>query len=195
MKRDYLTYDEAMAYYIPRVARTISRKYRRYGIEFEDVQQELHLWLLEPGREGLTGEQRCRRWLAKEPQKLYTMERAMEHAVGREGFAEKQKASAAGYKTSDVFWYTPTKVSDILELIAQGYSPGERPAAGTDDGSLWDENAAAFYADVTKAVAVVGDNEPQVIAEYLNGLYYDGPGSRRVVSNYKSQAVTSYERG
>ena len=188
---EVLTYDEALGWFIPKVSKSIAKKYGRYGVTAEDATQELWVWILSDGRDGQTGEQRIRRWLSKDPQQLVSLERAMEHAIGREGFAEREKSRVAGYKVSDVFWYSPQNVADMLELLEDpGYPHGSRPSSGDDPGALWDENLAAMAADVERALLHTRSGDPDTLAGWLNDKKGQFAGKRKVLANSTAVAYT-----
>ena len=105
--RKHYTYSD-MELFVARAASWTARKYRDYGVEYEDACQEIRLWLASGG------EKKVRRWLKSNPQQTTRIFFSMLD-ISR-GYAEREKADKSGYAVEDVQWYSTALLEDLIPL-------------------------------------------------------------------------------
>ena len=197
------TFPDIATRFVRKAATYTHRRYRHYGVEADDVTQELYVWLYGPG------EVKVRRWLAADPQQTTRIYRSLlDKALA---YAEREKASRVGYETDDVHWYSPTLVEGLIPLALdstfdgkpplEGESSGRRTASASEGGDY-----LAMVADVRRALDRCGewvrltflncepgaggwDEAVRVVVNFLGG---ESPyrERRRAVSNDRALAIT-----
>lgn len=144
---------------ITSAAKICTSRYRGY-VEFQDVQQELYLWLL-------SHYDRAERWRAEHDEKHAerTLIKALRNVA--EGYCRNEKAQKEGYAADDEFFYSIPMVADLLALSFDpdwmmprsaelDASPSGKPAS--EGGNLM-----AMVADVTRALATLPDPDQRLL--------------------------------
>lgn len=187
---NFYTFDD-MPGFIAKAASYVAHRYRFYGVEKDDVSQEIYVWLYGQGRA------KIERWLdtdGETPQQTTRIYRSMLD-VGLK-YGEKEKAAKAGYRPDDVWWYTPSSVEGLIPLVldetytqANGHI-GDLITMVVDirkaiqEAGLW-----GFFADSTEEHDDWLINLQQVV-DRLGGER-PAVGRRRVLTNATAQAITS----
>lgn len=164
MNTELLSADHAA---VSSASRILTSRYKGY-VSFEDVQQELYLWLL-------GHYDRAERWRAEYSEKHAerTLVKALRNAGER--YCRAEKAEFEGYTPDDEFFYSIPMVADLLRLSfdpewveptspikeEDEYVGGARPAS---------ENLVTMVADVGKALQTL----PEADQRLLQRAY--GPG-------------------
>lgn len=199
------TYSEAVKLFSRKAAGEISRRYRRYGVEFDDVLSEINLWIL------AKGSNKIRRWLESEPQQTTRIHMEMRDAGRR--YAEKEKAAFCGYEPDDVHFYSVNMIEAALPLALDPTwdglkgQTGERSEGGTRKPPHEGGDVVAVVADVRKAIQATPDwvretlltqsrgddrweSAVAAVIDYLGG---SSPyvGQRKVLANSQAQAITA----
>jgi hypothetical protein len=146
MMSELLAMDHAA---VASASRILTSRYRNF-VTYEDVQQELYLWLL-------SHYDRAERWRAEYSEKHAerTLVKALRNAGER--YCRTEKAEFEGYTPDDEFFYSIPMVADLLRLSfdpewveptspikeEDEYVGGARPA---------NENLVAMVADVGRAL-------------------------------------------
>ncbi len=191
---NHYTFDD-MPGFVAKAASYVAHRYRPYGVESDDVSQEIYAWLYGKGRK------RVERWLETEDDKAQQTTRIYLSmlAVGRV-YAEKEKAARAGYKAEDVWWYTPASLEALIPLALDASFTQSNGQLGELTATVLDIRKAvqecglwAFFADST-------DEHPDYrsnILVVLDKLGGERPviGRRRVMTNAHAQAVVSEVAG
>ena len=180
------TFDQVAATFTRKAAVYVANRYRNYGVEFDDVQQELFVWLYDRGKK------KVERWLANEPQQTTRIYRSLLDQGIR--YAEREKAAKVGYSADDVYWYTPGTITGLMPLVLDDTFVQENGHVGElitmvvdirrvmtpedRDYFLFADEEWADWADrVQVLINRLGGNRPHV-------------GRRRVMSNAQSIAIT-----
>lgn len=205
MKGIVYTYEQAVDIFTKKASGYVARRYRNYGVEFDDASQEIYLWLLDGG------EKKVRRWLSKSPQQTTRVYMSMLDVAM--SYAEQEKALRAGYDVDDVFWYTPSLIEGLLPLaLDESFAPedineleqlggGKRKAKQPAEGG----NLLATVLDIRRALegtklvpyftACDADHPswPDNVQELVDWLGGNKPtlGRRRAISNAHAVAITS----
>lgn len=175
--------------FVTKASSYVAYRYRLYGVEREDVQQELNVWLYDEANR-----KRVIRWLDHEPQQTTRIYRSLLD-VGLK-HAEREKAKVAGYKPEDVWWYTPHGVEGLLPLALDRSFTQENGHVG---------DTITMVIDVRKALDATRlfdyflnhDDEDedwrvnlQLVVDQLGGER-PAVGRRKVLSNAQAQSITS----
>jgi hypothetical protein len=98
---------EEVPVFINKAARLLGRRYAHWGVDLDDIFQELRLWALVP-----KNQERIVKWLASDPQQTTRIFRSLyDHGLS---YCEKEKANRVGYAADDVAWYSPALVATLL---------------------------------------------------------------------------------
>lgn len=184
---------------ITHTARHAAARYAGFA-DADDFRQEMHLYRLTAGKKHIE------KWLRDGD--YYRVRKALHGVVKRYG--EEQKALASGYSYSDIAWYSPEKLADLVPLALDSQwdgltgesGDGERRGKtdGREGGTL-----LAMIADVRSVLppdVLPGDYDPlteaglerlRVLSERLGGESPSdaAPGyRRRAMSNSQAQART-----
>lgn len=160
--------DEAAVFSATKILRA---KYRDY-CDFDDIKQELYLWLLQ-------NYDRAEAWREKyeERHATRTLVKALRNAGER--YCRAEKAQVDGYVPEDEFFYSIPMVADLLQLYfePEWMIPNGLELTRTSGGKPASEggNLLAMVADVGRAYEAL----PAPDKELLAGVY-DGS---RVVSD------------
>jgi len=198
------TYDDVRDRLIPHVARRIAWRYRAYGVETADLQQEMYVWLYGEG------DRRVRKWLRSSPQQTTRLFRSFEDAGIRYGEAEK--AARVGYEPDDVMWYSPALVEGLMPLVLDETFDGEMPAEGAESGRKSKQvpheagNGLVMVLDIRRALSKLPEwvtdcfrheergmgrweDAVQAVVNWLGG---SNPyvGKRKVLANATAKALT-----
>lgn len=203
MTRQNYTFADISAAFVRKAANYVGWRYRHYGVEADDVAQELYVWLYSE-----SGQKKVERWLENEPQQTTRIYRTLlDRGLG---YAEREKAVRVGYEVDDVTWYTPNMIEALLPLAldedyaggldqqkAPGGSHGRKaPHEGADllamtldvRGAAERSGLFGYFLDADSEDADWADN----VLTLINFLGGERPyiGRRRVMSNAQSQAIT-----
>lgn len=178
------TFEQVVTRYVPRAGYRVLRRYVSYGVDVEDITQEMHLWLI-------LNEAKVRGWLAEEPQKLIRIYRALEGEGVK--YAEKQKAEVIGYHVDDVAYYTPRLVEGLMPLVLD--ASYTRPKGQVDDVLAMVLDIRRVLTDVQRLFFLNNESSHvdwnDMVRDVVNRLGGQSPyRRRRVMSNAQSQAVT-----
>lgn len=193
-----------------KAAGSVSRRYRRWGTDFDTALSDIHLWMYTPRNQA-----KINRWLANTPQQTARIYWSLVSAA--QVPAEKLKAERVGYEVDDVVWYSPHTVRSLLPLVADPTYDGmtdpdrertedlnekqrKQPVNYREGG-----NTLAQVVDIRRAISRLPrwvalaveegtDTESAVeaITQRLGGLT-PHVGRRRVMSNAQAQALTGGE--
>lgn len=142
-------------------------KYRDY-VEYEDVQQELYLWLL-------THYDRAEGW--REKYEVRHAERTVVKALRNAGerYCRQEKAESAGFSADDEFYYSIPMVADLLQLYFDPEwmipSGMDLTTAGTTGGTPASEsgNLMVMVADVGRAYEALPMPDKDLLHEIYGG--------------------------
>jgi RNA polymerase sigma factor (sigma-70 family) len=97
---------------VPSVAYIISRKFKGW-VEPQDIKQECYLWAIGRGQQftDLLNEPETNKREQNEKRIAYQMRRMAER------YARKEKASKAGYHTSDEAFYDTTTIAQLIPFV------------------------------------------------------------------------------
>jgi hypothetical protein len=181
------TWDD-LPVFVAKASRYVAYRYRRF-VEYDDVAQEINLWLYSKGRANVE------RWLDPEhPQQTTRIYRSMLD-VGIK-YAEAEKAETSGYKPDDVWWYTPQGVEGLLPLALNRSFRQQNEHVG---------DLITMVIDIRKALDAAHlfdwftDNDEshedwavnlQLVVDQLGGER-PAVGRRKVLSNAQAQSVTA----
>ncbi|MGZ4556810.1 MAG: hypothetical protein ACXVXZ_13885 [Mycobacteriaceae bacterium] len=189
MSRRLYTFDDVADTFVRRTAVALGDRYRHWGVDVADVQQELWLWLYG------VGEVKVQRWLGNSPQQTTRINRSLWHQGSK--YCEQEKAARVGYEVDDVQWYSESLVEGLLPLAQDPTfdgtpeKQGEPDAGGGRSNKLPEERSdlLTMVIDIRKAAEKVDSWDVQAIVDYLGG---NRPfvGRRRPMSNAQCQAVT-----
>lgn len=186
---NYYTWDD-LGGFVSKAASYVGYRYRNYGVEASDVQQELWLWLYNEDNR-----KRVIKWLGNEPQQQTTRIYRSLLDAGL-SYAEGEKARVAGYKPDDVWWYTPASVEGLLPLVLDRTFTQDNGRIGEqitavidvrialDDTDLFDyflthdEEHEDWRVNLQHVVDQLGGERPAI-------------GRRKVLSNAQAQAITA----
>lgn len=137
---------------VEKAARRVAKDYGSVGVTVDDARQEIWVWLLAPSeRDGLTGEDRVRRWLHGVPRQSTAAVSAMIHAVGREGYGRREASEARAMP--------PARVYELAEWRSRAQG---RTAAPAEAGPA-----------VREALGTLSPAQREaVVLHYLEGLSY-----------------------
>jgi hypothetical protein len=198
------TYDDVVQRFVPGAARRIAWRYRAYGVELEDVKQEMFVWLYGEG------ERRVRKWLRNSPQQTTRITRSLEDAGITYGEAEK--AARVGYEPDDVMWYSPALVEGLMPLVLDETFDGEMPVEGAESGRKSKQvpheagNGLVMVLDIRRALDKLPEWVSDVFRHEERGMgrwedavlavvnYLGGSsphvGKRKVLANATAKALT-----
>jgi hypothetical protein len=177
------TYEEIVKVYSQKVARYVVRRYHTYGVELDDVQQEIELWLF-------LNEEKVRRWLDNEPQQTTRIYRSMLDAATK--YAEREKAQKVGYSVVDVYWYTHNNITNLMPHVLN-------PDFTEENGRIGE--LITMVLDVRRVLTPDliewfhhHDSEDRLwrsqVGEVIARLNDQKPARRRVLSNAHAQHIT-----
>jgi hypothetical protein len=192
--------------FVQKAARYCARRYRHYGVEADDVAQEMLAWLY--GK----GEKKVVNWLSKTPQQTTRIYRSLLD----EGltYGEAEKAERVGYHPDDTLWYTPKMIEAVMPLVLDTTYDGLSGLAEENSGtggkakkpSAEGNDLMTTVVDVRRAlkkcpawVALVflqsvpdGAGWEDAVQALINVLGGEGPsvGRRRAISNAHAGVIT-----
>jgi len=183
---DVWTFEQVEATFTRKAAVYVANRYRAYGVEADDVQQEIFVWLYSKGRK------KVERWLANEPQQTTRVYRSMLDQGIR--YAEREKAAKVGYNPDDVYWYTPGTVEGLMPLVLDDTFVQENGHVGElitmviDIRRVMTPDDYWYFANNDESAPDWRDRV-QVLINRLGG---DRPyvGRRRAMSNAQAIAIT-----
>lgn len=186
MSDDPYTFEQIAATFTRKAAVYVANRYRNYGVEADDAQQEIFLWLYGKGTA------KVERWLANEPQQTTRIYRSMIDQAVR--YAEGEKAARVGYKVDDVYWYTPSSIEGLMPLVLDDTYVQENGHVGelitmvVDIRRVMQPDDYEFFTQNDES-DVRWTDRVQTLVNRLGG---DRPsiGRRRVISNAQAQAIT-----
>lgn len=158
---DTFTFTEQDEAAITSATKILYSKYRDY-VDWQDVRQELYLWLY-------THYDRAERWREAYGEKHAerTVVRALRNAGER--YCRKEKAERDGYSTEDEFFYSIPMVADLLSLYlsADWMIPSGIELTTTSGGKPAAEggNLMAMVADVGRAYEALPTHDRKLLAE------------------------------
>lgn len=179
------TFEQVADEFVPAAAATAARRFSRWRIEYEDVRQEIYVWLYGKGNHKVL------RWLAADEQQTTRIWRSMLDVAN--GYCVTERAFRAGYDPDDDYWYTPGVIEALIPLaqdetftgqVAEHEDGTSRPHKPMNEGG----DLIAMVMDVRAASAKVGYSTEAII-EWLGGRK-PRIGKRRVLSNTQAQAIT-----
>jgi hypothetical protein len=194
-RTDPYTFEE-IHIFVAKAARLLGHRYSRWGVDADDVNQELWLWVL-------SHETRIRKWLASEPQQTTRIFRSL-YDYGSK-YAEKEKAQRLGYHQDDVQWYTPSLVESLLPFALEGEWNGLVAEHG-EAKQNWD--LITMVQDVRKAMDKTHTYHTLRNLNPGDGAYEDAvravvdalggtrsyTGRRKVISNSTAQHIDDWEQ-
>jgi hypothetical protein len=183
-------FEQIATAFVTKATNYVAWRYRHYGVERDDVQQELYVWLYGTGRP------KVERWLESNPQQTTRIYRSLLDAGM--GYAEGEKAAKVGYKVDDVYWFSPSQVTGLMPLVLDSTFVQENGHVGElitmvidirrviGTGELYD-----YFMQHSETDPAWDDNV-QTVIDKLGG---DRPfvGRRKAMSNAKATAITSQE--
>lgn len=184
---NYTTWDD-MPGFVSKAAHYVGYRYRRY-VETADVSQELYAWLYADGNRS-----RVLKWLSAEPQQTTRVYRTL--LAEALSYAEQEKASSAGYKPDDVWWYTPHGVEGLLPLALDRDFVQANGHVGDQLAMVIDVRAALDATGLFDFFAKHDESHPdwrvnlQAVVDRLGGER-PGVGRRRAIRNATAQAITA----
>jgi hypothetical protein len=140
-------------------------KYRGY-VEYEDIKQELYVWLL-------ANYDRAEAW--RERYAVRHAERTLIKALRNAGerYCRHEKAEIEGYHTDDEFFYSIPMVADLLQLHfdPDWMIPNGLEMTRTSGGKPASEggNLMAMVADVGRAYEALPTPDKELLAEVYDG--------------------------
>lgn len=146
-------------------SKILSSRYRDFAA-FEDIQQELVIWLAEHY-------DRAERWRAEFSEKHAerTLIRALRNAGER--YCRAEKAEWDGYSPEDEFFYSIPMVADLLQLYLDGewMIPNGLEVTRTSGGKPAAEggNLMAMVADVGRAYEALPPLDRELLSEVYGG--------------------------
>ena len=183
-------FPDIAAAFVAKAANYIAWRYRHYGVECEDAQQEMYLWLYGEGRP------KVEKWLANEPQQTTRIYRSLLDKGIQ--FAEGEKAERVGYKMDDIFWYSPAQVTGLMPLVLDATFTQENGHVG---------ELITMVIDIRRVIAgndlydyfmqhadtdVQWNDNVQTVIDLLGGAR-PYVGRRKAMSNSRAIAITSQE--
>lgn len=180
------TWDEVESSFVRKAAWWGYKRYSAYGVSFDDVTQEVNLWLWGSGKK------KVEKWLSLEPQRTTRIYMSLLEAARKYGEAEK--AASLGYEVDDLYWYTPAMVETLMPYAKKADWAGETnhaEATGRNPKPLHERgDFLAMVMDVRRALkAGYGVHQYDEIADFLSGTPAF-TGSRKVLSNAQAVALT-----
>ena len=197
--RKYYTYSD-MELFVTRAANWTARRYGQYGVEADDVAQEIRIWLIRGG------EKKVRKWLRSSPQQTTRIYLSMLDIA--RGYAEREKAEQSGYHVEDVTWYSIPLITDLLTYAFDPTFTGE---ASESEQTTYTKsrkppqegnNLLVMVIDIrsaldrcapwVRAALRRNQNEPEALQILLQELGGSRPyiGQRHVISNAHAQYLT-----
>ena len=197
-KRHYTFSD--MEIFVTKAANWTARRYSDYGVEFDDVAQEIRMWIF------AGGEKKIRKWLKSSPQQTTRIYLSMLDVA--RGYAEKQKADQSGYKIEDVQWYS---IPLLIDLLPMAFDPTFTGESNTDENNTYTKgrrppqegnNLLVMVIDVRAALEQAAPwvrsalrrnpQEPEALSQLLSELGGSRPhiGQRHAISNAHAQYIT-----
>lgn len=189
---NFYTFDDLHGFVI-KAGGYVAHRYRSYGVEQEDVQQEIYVWLYQD-----KSRKKIERWLGSEPQQTTRIYRSMlDQGLA---YAEREKAAKAGYRVEDVWWYTANSIEALLPLALDPSFTQEDAHVGELITSVIDVRNAVEVAGLTEFFTDATDEHPdyrvniQLVLDRLGGER-PAVGRRRAMSNAQAQAITGEQYG
>lgn len=184
---DVYTFEQISSLFVRKAAGYTAHRYRLYGLEADEIAQEIYVWLYGKGKA------KVERWLENEPQQTTRIYRSMlDKALG---FAEREKAAKVGYHPDDVYWYTVSSVEGLMPLVLDDTYTQENGHVGELLTMVVDIRRVMTFDDLDYFIKHDESDadyrdQLQVLVNRLGG---DRPyvGRRRVMSNAQAQAITT----
>lgn len=176
---------------IDNVTSIILSRYSQY-VSAEDVKQELYLYVLGDGKQQLL------KWRAAGEAKRIRLALI---GVGK-WFAETEKAAVTGYHISDVAWYAPKLLEELIPLATDPLFDGifsesvndGQPSARKDPAQTG--TLLAMVMDVRRAIGATDSLDPTLLADWLGGDFPESPAAgrgRTTQSNAAAQTALTKE--
>ena len=163
---EYTNQDHAA---IASATKILVSRYRGY-VEYQDVQQELYLWLFK-------NYDKAERWRAEHGEAH--AERMVVKALRNcgERYCRSEKSEKDGYSTDDEFFYSIPMVADLLQLYfdPDWMMPGGLELTTTSDGKPASEggNLIAMVADVGRAYEALPAPDRALLEEVYDRPSHD----------------------
>lgn len=162
---DPFTYTEADHAAVSSASRILKSRYRDY-VAYEDVQQELYLWLF-------TNYDRAEHWREEHSERHAerTLTKALRNAGER--YCRAEKAEREGYHPDDEYFYSIPMVADLLQLYFDDdwMIPNGLELTRTSGGKPANEggNLVAMVADVGRAYEALPAPDRHLLASIYDG--------------------------
>lgn len=183
------TFEDIAASFPAKASRYIAERYRSFGVERDDVQQECFVWLYGDGK------RRVERWLESAPQQTTRIYLSILEEARL--YAEREKAYRAGYSYVDVWWYTPNMIESLIPLVLD--DTYTRPSGEVDDLLSSVLDVRRVMDDEMYSFFIKYENDHPLwlekVHEVINLLGGERPRRRHVMSNAQSQAITGENYG
>lgn len=178
---NYFTNEDNAA--VTSASKIVCSRYRGY-VEYQDVQQELYLWLYE-------NYHRAEKW--REEHGARHAERTLVKALRNVGerYCRAEKAEQVGYHPEDEFFYSIPMVADLIQLY---FTPGwmlpqgleMAPVSGGKPASEGG-NLVAMVADVGRAYEALPAPDKELLREVYGG---DVPVADAIAARSLDWAIT-----
>jgi len=146
-------------------SRILTSRYRAY-CEYEDIQQELYVWMVKKYDKVLEWREE---YSEKHAERMLV--RALRNAGER--YCRDEKAQQTGYEPSDEFFYTIPMVSDMLQLYfdPDWTAPAALQLTQTSGGKPPQEgwNLQAMVADVGKGYSHLSRTDQELLKRVFGG--------------------------
>lgn len=171
---------------VPYVADFSYRRYGRWGVTWDDIAQELWLYIHGPGKKHID------KWVADD--EWFRVVRAL-FGVAKQ-YALNEKAALSGYDFNDLAWYSPEKLAELVPLALAANWDGMSTDGDAETGGRGNVDPAeggnllAMVMDVRRAVRGMEDlsfdpeteagmHNLQTLCGRLGGEFPSAPGYRR----------------
>lgn len=185
------TFEHISTLFVRKAANYTGHRYRLYGVEADDVAQEIYVWLYGDGKA------KVERWLEGSPQQTTRIYRSMLDKALQ--YAEQEKAVKVGYRPDDVFWYTASSVEGLMPLVLDATFVQEHGVIGelitmvVDIRRVMNEYDTEFFMQNDDSHPMWADHLRMIVDKLGGNRPY--VGRRRAMSNAHSQAITSEAYG
>lgn len=158
----------------------LSRRYSRYGIDRDDISQELWIWCMHNTKWLVD-------WLVREEQAEQRQGyAALTKSLRRAGerFCRREKAAITGYRTEDEFFYEENMIKDWLSVRANGVGVLDSTefVGKVKNRKVASEgwNVEAIIADLDRALGKLDAKARGIVV----ALYGDGEKAERVAMDF-----------
>ena len=179
---------------VPSVVRVVMRRFRGY-VDPEDLKQECYVWATtkSAGFADKLNEENDEKRRHNEKNIGWQLKRAAER------YARKEKATKAGYHTTDEAYYEATTIAQLLPFVIASVineTPLEQGVVMIDDGSPKKQSAPAesgnFLAiliDIKKAYQLLDQDDKKILE-----LRYHDNWTLQQISEYLEVAISTADR-